>query len=75
MLPAQVAPPFGFTVLDLPLRIPLPAKITVQALPPIDLRKSLGKSADLGKAYDLVTGEMQHALDGLADERLLPVVG
>ena len=75
VLPAQLAPPFGLTVLDLPLRIPLPAKITVQALPPIDLRKRLGKSPDPGKAYDLVTGEMQDALDDLADERLLPVLG
>lgn len=75
VLPAQVAPPFGLTVLDLPVRIPLPAKITVQALPPIDLKKRLGKTPDPGKAYDLVTGEMQHALDALADERLLPVVG
>lgn len=75
VFPAQLAPPFGLTVLDLPVRIPLPAKITVQALPPIDLRKRLGKSPDPGKAYDLVTGEMQDALDDLADERLLPVVG
>ena len=74
VLPAQVAPPFGLTVLDLPVRIPLPAKITVRALPPIDLRKRLGKRPDPGKAYDLVTGEMQDALDDLADERLLPVV-
>src|SRR3954454_3165556 len=26
VLPAQIAPPWGFTILDLPLRVPLPAK-------------------------------------------------
>ncbi|MGH2804738.1 MAG: lysophospholipid acyltransferase family protein, partial [Thermoleophilaceae bacterium] len=29
VLPAQLGPPFGLTILDLPGRIPLPAKITV----------------------------------------------
>ena len=40
VFPVQVAPPFGVTVLDLPGRIPLPSKITVRVLPPIDLRES-----------------------------------
>ena len=31
--PVQIAPPWGVTLLDLPGRVPLPAKITVEVLP------------------------------------------
>jgi len=75
VLPAQIGPPFGVTVLDLPGRIPLPAKITVRALPKIDLKKSLGADPDIEKAYELVTGRMQKALSELDAERSLPVIG
>jgi 1-acyl-sn-glycerol-3-phosphate acyltransferase len=75
VLPAQIAPPFGFTVLDLPARVPLPSKIVVRALPTIDLKKRLGRSPDPGDAYELVTSTMQRALHKLAEERTIPVVG
>ena len=75
VLPAQVAPPFGMTVLDLPGRIPLPAKITVQVLPPIDLGERLGPEPAPKEGYEIVTGAMQRTLDELATERTLPVVG
>lgn len=75
VLPAQIAPPFGLTVLDLPLRFPLPAKITVQVLEPIDLRAKLGARASAEKGYDVVTKAMQAALTELAAERMLPVLG
>ncbi len=75
VLPAQIGPPFGFTILDLPGRIPLPAKITIQVLPRIDLREKLGTKPALEDAYDLVTETMQETLDELADERTFPVVG
>src|SRR5687767_11319028 len=75
VFPAQVGPPYGVTVMDLPGRIPLPAKITVRALPKIDLRKRLGPDPDVDEAYELVTGTMQRALDKLDRERRLPVVG
>src|SRR5688500_15498672 len=45
VLPGVLGPPFGTTVLDMPLRFPLPAKITVTAGQPIDLRERLGKDA------------------------------
>ncbi|HEX7222334.1 MAG TPA: lysophospholipid acyltransferase family protein, partial [Candidatus Limnocylindrales bacterium] len=32
VFPIQVAPPFGLTLLDLPLRMPLPSKISIRAL-------------------------------------------
>ena len=75
VLPPQIGPPWGITVLDLPGRIPLPAKITIQVLPRIDLRQRLGARPRHEAAYDLVTETMQDALDELADERTLPVVG
>jgi 1-acyl-sn-glycerol-3-phosphate acyltransferase len=75
VFPAQVAPPFGFTLMDLPGRVPLPSKIVIRALPPIDLKKELGSKPDAGDAYEIVTGRMQDALDDLSDERILPVVG
>jgi 1-acyl-sn-glycerol-3-phosphate acyltransferase len=75
VLPVQLAPPFGLTVLDLPLRVPLPAKIKVRVLEPLDLRDELGAEADPSDGYDLVTTELQAALDDLAAERALPVLG
>jgi 1-acyl-sn-glycerol-3-phosphate acyltransferase len=75
VLPIQLAPPFGLTLLDLPLRMPLPSKITIRVLPRIDLRAELGPDAGLEDAYGLVTGRMQDALSDLADARGLPVLG
>jgi 1-acyl-sn-glycerol-3-phosphate acyltransferase len=75
VLPVSIGPPLGVNVLDLPGRIPLPAKITIQVLPPIDLRERFGKKPDLEEVYDGVTDEMQDALDDLSEERSLPLVG
>jgi 1-acyl-sn-glycerol-3-phosphate acyltransferase len=75
VLPVAIAPPFGATLLDLPTRIPLPAKITIEVLPPIDLRERFGSDPDHDEVYAEVTSEMQAALDELQDERTLPVVG
>lgn len=75
VLPVQVAPPFGLTVLDLPGRIPLPSQITIEVLPELDLRGRFGPDPDEEEVYRAITEQMQRALDGLADERDLPVVG
>src|SRR4051794_13389233 len=75
VFPVQVAPPAGITVLDLPLRVPLPAKIKVRVLPRIDLREELGSQAGPDDAYHLVTDRMQDTLSDLADERAVPVLG
>jgi 1-acyl-sn-glycerol-3-phosphate acyltransferase len=75
VLPVSIGPPFGINVLDLPGRIPLPAKITIDVLPPIDLRERHGPDPDPDIAYEDVTGEMQEALSALDEERDLPVVG
>jgi len=75
VFPVQVAPPLGLTLLDLPLRFPLPSKIKVSVLPRIDLREELGPKAKPEDAYALVTDRMQTALSEMSDERTLPVVG
>ena len=72
VLPVQIAPPGGITVLDLPLRLPLPSKITIRVLPRIDLADRV---ADAQEGYELVTGVMQEALSEMSDERRLPVLG
>jgi hypothetical protein len=70
-----IAPPLGVTVLDLPGRLPLPAKITVEVQPPIDLVERFGPEPDYERVYDEITGEMQDTLSELQSERTLPVVG
>jgi 1-acyl-sn-glycerol-3-phosphate acyltransferase len=67
--------PFGLSVLDFPPRLPLPAKITIQVLPPIDVRARFGSNPDPQDVYDGVTGDMQRALDVLAAERRFPILG
>jgi hypothetical protein len=75
VFPAQIGPPLGVTLLDLPLRVPLPAKITVKVLPPMALRAQLGATPDVEAGYALVTDTMQDTLDELADDRTLPILG
>jgi 1-acyl-sn-glycerol-3-phosphate acyltransferase len=75
VLPPVLGPPAGFTVLDLPIRLPLPAKITIEVLEPIDLRERLGSSSDVEEGYRAVTGVMQETLTQLGEERTLPVLG
>jgi 1-acyl-sn-glycerol-3-phosphate acyltransferase len=75
VLPVSLGPPFGISVLDLPLRLPLPAKITIEVLPPVDLRQRFGADPDPDLAYEELTGDMQDALFGLSEERTVPVVG
>ena len=75
VVPPVLGPPFGVTVLDLPLRFAIPAKIDIRVMPPIDLRRELGRSPDVEAGYRLITGRMQRTLTRLDRERTLPVVG
>ncbi|HEY1524223.1 MAG TPA: lysophospholipid acyltransferase family protein [Solirubrobacteraceae bacterium] len=75
VLPPAVGPPLGMTVLDLPIRFPLPAKIEIRVLEPIDLRKRLGSRPDVHEGYRLVTSTMQRTLTRLSHQRKVPVVG
>jgi 1-acyl-sn-glycerol-3-phosphate acyltransferase len=76
VLPPALGPPFGLTVLDFPFRIPLPAKIEIRVLEPIDLRADLGATEpDIEAGYRRVTDTMQDTLTRLDEERDLPIVG
>ena len=75
VLPISIAPPWGLNVGDMLGHLPLPAKITVEALPPIDLRREFGAEPDLDEVYDHLVRLMQETLDALASERRWPVLG
>ena len=75
VLPISVAPPWGLNVGDFLGHLPLPAKITVEALPAIHLREEFGPDPDTGEIYDHITRVMQETLDALAAERRFPVIG
>jgi len=75
VLPISIGLPWGLNVGDMLGHIPLPAKITVEALPPIHLREEFGENPDLDEVYDHVVRLMQETLDALAAERRLPVIG
>ncbi|MBP2191717.1 lysophospholipid acyltransferase family protein [Nocardia goodfellowii] len=75
VFPISIALPWGLNIGDLAGHIPLPTKVTVEFLDPIDLRTALGAELDLDRGYDYVTGVMQRALKRLADDRTLPVIG
>jgi 1-acyl-sn-glycerol-3-phosphate acyltransferase len=70
VLPVSLALPWGLNVGDMLGHIPLPAKITVQVLEPIDV-----SGMEVDDAYELVLGRMQTTLTGLAEERAVPVLG
>jgi 1-acyl-sn-glycerol-3-phosphate acyltransferase len=70
VLPVSLALPWGVNVGDMLGHIPLPAKITIQVLEPIDV-----SGMDVDAAYELVVGQMQTALTALDEERGLPVLG
>ena len=75
VLPISIALPWGLNVGDMLGHIPLPAKITIEVLPPIDVRKEFGPDPDFDEAYDHIVRTMQDTLDALAAERSLPIVG
>jgi 1-acyl-sn-glycerol-3-phosphate acyltransferase len=55
--------------------LPLPAKITIQVLPRLDVRERYGEDADIDQIYHDVIWRMQDVLDSLSEERRLPVIG
>ena len=75
VLPISLAIPWGLNVGDMLGHWPLPAKITIQVLEPIDLREAYGNRPDVDEIYDDITYRMQDTLDSLYSERRLPVIG
>jgi hypothetical protein len=66
--------PFGLSVV-MPPNIPLPTKIVMKVLPPIDIVAEFGEDPDIDEVDAHVRHVMQRALDELAKERRLPVLG
>jgi len=75
VLPIQIALPWGLNVGDMLGHIPLPAKITIEVLPPIHLHEEFGGDPDVDEVYDHVIRLMQETMDALAAERRLPLIG
>jgi 1-acyl-sn-glycerol-3-phosphate acyltransferase len=75
VLPISLALPWIINVGDMLGHIPLPAKITVETLPTIDLRAEFGPDPDVDDIYDHLIRLMQDTLDALAAERRFPVIG
>jgi 1-acyl-sn-glycerol-3-phosphate acyltransferase len=75
VLPISLAIPWGLNIGDMASHIPLPAKISIRVLDPIDIRKQFGEDPDLDEVYEYILGKMQATLDGLAEERRFPILG
>jgi 1-acyl-sn-glycerol-3-phosphate acyltransferase len=75
VLPISLSLPWIVNVGDMLGHIPLPAKLTIETLPPIDLEAEFGPDPDLDEIYDHLIRLMQDTLDALAAERRFPVIG
>jgi 1-acyl-sn-glycerol-3-phosphate acyltransferase len=74
ILPISVGFPFGLSAV-LPVNVPLPTKIVMQVLEPIDVTAQFGEDPDIEAVDAHVRHVMQDALDSLAKQRRLPVIG
>jgi 1-acyl-sn-glycerol-3-phosphate acyltransferase len=75
VLPVSLALPWGLNIGDMLTHIPLPAKITIEVLPPIHLRDRFGLRPDIDDVYEYVVSEMQRCLTALAAQRRFPIIG
>lgn len=75
VMPLSLALPWGINIGDFMGHLPLPAKITIDVLEPIDVRERYGEDPDLKKVCSDIVALMQERLDALAAERHLPVLG
>jgi 1-acyl-sn-glycerol-3-phosphate acyltransferase len=74
-LPIVVGFPFGLSVGGFPPFVPLPAKVTIELLEPIDLRARYGADPDVDEIYRDLMAAMQETLTALQRKRRLPVLG
>lgn len=72
-LPMTLSVPWGLLPVPLP-NFPLPAKIRMQVLEPIDLHARFGSDPDWDHAYDYVTSVMQVGLSTLASRTVVPMI-
>jgi 1-acyl-sn-glycerol-3-phosphate acyltransferase len=73
-LPIMIALPFGLQVGPLP-HFPLPSKVTIRILEPINLRERYGEDPDIDEIYADLLESMQETLTALQRDRRLPVIG
>jgi hypothetical protein len=59
----------------LPINVPLPTKIVMEVVDPIDIAAEFGSSPDLAAVDAHVRSRMQHTMDELASQRRFPVLG
>jgi 1-acyl-sn-glycerol-3-phosphate acyltransferase len=74
ILPISVGFPFGLSAV-VPVNLPLPTKIAMQVLDPIDVVAEFGDAPDIDEVDAHVRHVMQQALDKLAAERRFPILG
>ena len=75
VIPVSLAVPWGLNVGDVLGHLPLPAKLSIRVLEPIDLEARYGPAPDLEVVYDDLVALMQGTLDRLAAQRRWPVLG
>jgi 1-acyl-sn-glycerol-3-phosphate acyltransferase len=75
VLPISIGPPWGLNVGDMLGHVPLPAKLQIRALPPIDIKDRFGSDPDIDEVDEYVLAKMQATLDSLAEQRTLPLIG
>ncbi len=74
VLPITFGFPFGLSAV-IPINVPLPTKIVTEVLAPIDITAQFGEDPDIHEVDAHIRAVMQAALDRLARERRLPVLG
>lgn len=74
ILPLSFGFPFGFSA-AIPPNLPLPAKIVMQVLKPIDVAAQFGEDPDVDEVDEHVRSVMQQGLNELAAKRRFPIVG
>jgi 1-acyl-sn-glycerol-3-phosphate acyltransferase len=74
-IPIVIGFPFGLSVGGFPPVLPLPAKVTIELLDPIDLRGTYGANPDVDEIYRDLMATMQATLSSLQSERRVPVLG
>jgi 1-acyl-sn-glycerol-3-phosphate acyltransferase len=75
VLPISLAVPWGLNVGDMLGHFPLPAKLQIRALPPIDIKERFGSNPDIDEVDEYVLAKMQATLDSLNEQRTLPLIG
>lgn len=73
-MPISIGWPFGLSVF-FPPNVPLPSKIVMEVLDPIDIVADFGDDPDVDEVDAHVRSVMQRSLDRLAVERRFPVLG